>query len=98
MGCDSNFGDKYEECGFLLDEYKLIISQCSTQTYTDEEQKALNIFKEDKKKDIQKLIKKIEGDVTNFNQSKKLDELKTQFQELLEEESNISNNIIGEEG
>ena len=41
MGC-SNFIDKYHECQLLIDEFKLIIIQSSSNNYTDKEKEALD--------------------------------------------------------
>ena len=41
MGC-SNFDDRYQECEFLIDEFKLIIFQSSSNQYTENEKIALD--------------------------------------------------------
>lgn len=89
MGCNIGFGDKYEECGFLLDEYKLFLSQMSVQTYTEKEQKALDLYKEEKKEKIAEILSSLENYLENNLQQKKYKELKETFQRLVEEESKI---------
>ena len=43
MGC-SNFDDRYQECEFLIDEFKLIIFQSSSNQYTENEKIALDKY------------------------------------------------------
>ena len=43
MGC-SNFHDRYQECESLIDEFKLIISQSSSNQYTEKERLALDKY------------------------------------------------------
>ena len=88
MGCSQSVGDKYEKCEFLLDEYKLILVQNSTKNFSDDELKFIQVFKEEKKTEIQRLITEIESRELTIVQSKKLNQIKTEFQQLNDEDSN----------
>ena len=98
MGCNQSVGDKYERCEFLLDEYKLILIQNSIKDFSDKELKYIQLFKEEKKTEIQRLITEIESRELTIIQSKKLKQIKSEFQQLNDDEdsnnystSNLSN-------
>ena len=95
MGCYSNFDDKYLECEFLIDELKLIILQKSSYNYTENERKALDKFKSEKEEAIRTLIDKLEKNLTDEIQKRKILKLKNSFNKILneDEEYQSSNNI-----
>ena len=88
MGCSQSVGDKYEKCEFLLDEYKLILVHNSRSNFSNNELKYIKLYKEEKKTEIQQLITEIESRELTFNQSKKLNKIKSEFQQLNEEDLN----------
>ena len=95
MGCCSNFDDKYLECEFLIDELKLIILQKSSYNYTENDRKALDKFKSEKEEAIRTLIDKLEKNLTDEIQKRKILKLKNSFNKILneDEEYQPSNNI-----
>ena len=95
MGCYSNFDDKYLECEFLIDELKLIILQKSSYNYTENERKALDKFKSEKEEAIRTLIDKLEKNLTDEIQKRKILKLKNSYNKILneDEEYQSSNNI-----
>ena len=60
MGC-SNFDDRYQECEFLIDEFKLIIYQGSSNQYTKNEKLALDKYKYEKEEIIRNFIDELEN-------------------------------------
>ena len=99
MGCCSNFNDKYQECEFLIDEFKLIILQSSSDKYTENEREALNKFKYEKEEKIRNFLEELEKKQKNKIQKRKIQKLKNDFSEILdededEEDEKNSNNDI----
>ena len=66
MGC-SNFDDKYQECEFLIDEFKLIIVQSSSNQYTKNEKLALDKYKYEKEEKIRNFIDELEKNSKYFS-------------------------------
>ena len=96
MGC-SNFIDKYHECQLLIDEFKLIIFQSSSNKYTDKEKEALDKFKYEKEEKIRICIDELEKTSNDEIQKRKITKLKNDFNDVLDEDDNsvkIENNII----
>ena len=93
MGC-SSFNDKYQECEFLIEELKLIILQSSSNNYTENEQKAIEKLKFEKKDIIQAFIDKLEKSVTDEIQKRKVQKLKNDLKEIDEEDNYESNSDI----
>ena len=93
MGC-SNFDDKYQECEFLIDEFKLIIFQSSSNQYTENEKLALDKYKYEKEEKIRIFIDELEKSSTDEIQKRKILKLKNDFNDILDEDddSNINKN------
>ncbi len=87
MGC-SSFNDKYQECGFLIEELKLIIKQSYSGKYTEKEIKALNRFKYEKEDTIREIIDKLEKESKDEFQKRKIEKLKGEFYDALDEDDN----------
>ena len=87
MGC-SNFDDRYQECEFLIDEFKLIIFQSSTNQYTENEKLALDKYKYEKEEKIRIFIDEIEKSSTNELQKRRILKLKNDFNDILDEDDN----------
>ena len=87
MGC-TNFDDKYLECQFLIDEFKLIIFQSTSNKYTDQEKNALDKFKYEKEEKIRIYINELEKGSTDEFQKRKIVKLKNDFNEILDEDDN----------
>ena len=93
MGC-SNFDDKYQECEFMIDEFKLIIFQSSSNQYTENEKLALDKYKYEKEEKIRIFIDELEKSSTDEIQKRKILKLKNDFNDILDEDddSNINKN------
>ena len=86
MGCCSNFNDKYLECEFLIEEYKLIVIQLSINNYTENELKAIQIFNNEKEHKITAFINELEKNSIDELQKRKIIKLKNDFNEIINEE------------
>ena len=96
MGC-SNFDDRYQECEFLIDEFKLIIFQSSTNQYTENEKLALDKYKYEKEEKIRIFIDELEKSSTDEFQKRRILKLKNDFNDILDEDGNSDiKNIEGE--
>ena len=96
MGC-SNFDDRYQECEFLIDEFKLIIYQGSSNQYTKNEKLALNKYKYEKEEIIRNFIDELEKSSTDELQKRKILKLKNDFNDILDEDDNseeVLNNAV----
>ena len=93
MGC-SNFDDRYQECEFLIDEFKLIIFQSSTNQYTENEKLALDKYKYEKEEKIRIFLDQLEKSSTDEFQKRRILKLKNDFNDILDEDddSDIKNN------
>ena len=93
MGC-SNFDDRYQECEFLIDEFKLIIFQSSSNQYTENEKIALDKYKFEKEEKIRIFIEQLEKSSTDEFQKRRILKLKNDFNDILDEDddSDIKNN------
>ena len=87
MGC-SNFDDRYQECEFLIDEFKLIIFQSSTNQYTENEKLALDKYKYEKEEKIRIFIDELEKNSTDEFQKRRILKLKNDFNDILDEDGN----------
>ena len=87
MGC-SNFDDRYQECEFLIDEFKLIIFQSSTNQYTENEKLALDKYKYEKEEKIRIFIDELEKSSTDEFQKRRILKLKNDFNDILDEDGN----------
>ena len=93
MGC-SNFDDRYQECEFLIDEFKLIIFQSSSNQYTENEKIALDKYKYEKEEKIRIFLDQLEKSSTDEFQKRRILKLKNDFNDILDEDDNsdIKNN------
>ena len=96
MGC-SNFDDRYQECEFLIDEFKLIIYQGSSNQYTKNEKLALDKYKYEKEEKIRIFIDELEKSSTDEFQKRRILKLKNDFNDILDEDDNseeVLNNAV----
>ena len=91
MGC-SSFNDKYQECGFLIEELKLIIIKTFSGNYTENEIIALNQFKYEKEDEIREFIDKLEKEAIDEIQKRKIKRLKDELYDILDEYDNSDSN------
>ena len=87
MGC-SNFDDRYQECEFLIDEFKLIIFQSSSNQYTENQKIALDKYKYEKEEKIRIFIDELEKSSTDEFQKRRILKLKNDFNDILDEDDN----------
>ena len=85
MGC-SSFDDRYQECEFLIDEFKLIIFQSSSNKYTENEKIALDKYKYEKEEKIRIFIDELEKNSTDELQKRRILKLKNDFNDILDED------------
>ena len=85
MGC-SNFDDRYQECEFLIDEFKLIIFQSSSKQYTENEKIAIDKYKYEKEEKIRIFIDELEKNSTDELQKRRILKLKNDFNDILDED------------
>ena len=85
MGC-SNFDDKYQECEFLIDEFKLIIIQSSSKKYTENEKIALDKYKYEKEEKIRIFLDELEKNSIDEFQKRRILKLKNDFNDILDED------------
>ena len=88
MGCWSSFNDKYQECEFLIEELKLIITQSFSGKFTENELKGLNEFKNEKEDKIRVFIEELEKTSTDEIQKRKVTKLKEIFYDVLDDDEN----------
>ena len=87
MGC-SSFKDKYQECDFLIEEFKLIINHTNSGKYNENELKALNKFKYEKENKIREFIDELEKESKDEIEKRKIQQLKEEFYDALDEDDN----------
>ena len=88
MGCCSNFNDKFQQCSFIIEELKLIITQILSGKYTENEIKALNQYKYEKEDKIRVFIEELEKTNTDEIEKRKVKKLKEIFYEVLDSDNN----------
>ena len=89
MGCDFSFGDDYEKCGILIDEYQYLLEIEEDRKLTDKKLEKLRQSKDDIKSKIRKLLVSINDKAYGISQIDKLQKLNEKYQNLLTEESKI---------
>lgn len=93
MGC-STFNDKFQECEFLIEELKLIIVHSSINNYTENEKKAIDNLKFEKKDKIIIFIEELEKSSTDEIEKRKVLKLKNDFINIIDDDVSESNNNI----
>ena len=89
MGCGIGFGDDYEKCEILLDEYAYLIDLESNMKVNDKKLEKHNKEKDTVKSNIRQLLEKINQNANGFSQIDKLQKLNEKYQNILTEESKI---------
>ena len=85
MGCLS-YSDKLQNCEFLIEEMKLIISQSLSGKFTEDELKTINKYKYEKEDIIRETIEDLEKTATDEIQKRKIQRLKDEFYEVLDDD------------
>ena len=89
MGCDFSFGDDYEKCGILIEEYQYLLEIEEERKLSDKKLEKLRQSKDDIKSKIRKLLVSINDKAYGISQIDKLQKLNEKYQNLLTEESKI---------
>ena len=89
MGCDLDFGDDFEKCQLMIDEYEDILCKEHTEKLNDKKEHKNNQEKEDLKKSIREMLENINNKATGIAQVDKLQKLNEKYQILLTEESKM---------
>ena len=89
MGCDFSFGDDYEKCGILIEEYQYLLEIEEERKLSDKKLEKLRQSKDDIKSKIRKLLVSINDKEYGISQIDKLQKLNEKYQNLLTEESKI---------
>ena len=89
MGCDLDFGDDFEKCQLLIDEYEDILCKEHTEKLNDKKEQKNTQEKEDLKKSIREMLENINNKATGIAQVDKLQKLNEKYQILLTEESKM---------
>ena len=89
MGCFTGFGEDYEKCEILLDEYAYLLDLESNMKISDKKVDKHNQEKDKIKGNIRMLLLKINQNAIGISQIDKLQKLNQKYQNLLTEESKI---------
>ena len=87
MGCCLTFNDKYQECELLIEELKIIILHASLNKYTENELEAIRKFIYEKEEKIRIFILELEKNPNDEFQKRKIQKLKNDFNEILDEDN-----------
>ena len=89
MGCDLDFGDDFEKCQLMIDEYEDILCKEHTEKINDKKEQKNNQEKEELKKNIRDMLETINNKAIGIAQIDKLQKLNEKYQILLTEESKM---------
>lgn len=89
MGCDFEFGDDFEKCQLLIEEYEDILCRENALKSKDRKNKEINEEKEELKKNIRERLETINNKAIGLSQINKLQQLNQKYQILLTEESKM---------
>lgn len=91
MGCGLTFGNDFEKCDSLIDDYEYLLEREEDMKLTGEKLENHNREKENLKEKIRELLESINQNITGIGQIDRLQRLNQKFQDLLTEESKIKN-------
>ena len=97
MGCNVDFGDDFEKCQLLIDEYEEILYQNKEDKLNDTKKEKDKEELDDLKIRIRDMLELINKKATGISQIDKLQKLNQKYQILLTEESiiiQINNNKV----
>jgi len=89
MGCELDYGDDFERCQLLIDEYEDILCREHTEKLNDKKDQKRSQEKEDLKKSIREMLETINNKAIGISQVDKLQKLNQKYQILLTEESKM---------
>lgn len=91
MGCNFGFGDDYDECENLIDEYQYLLELEEDLQVKESKKEKHNLKKDIIKTKIRNLLIKINENATGVLEIDKLQRLNEKYQDLLIEDSKIKN-------
>ena len=89
MGCEFDYGDDFEKCQLLIDEYEDILCKEHTEKLNAKKEQKFTQEKEDLKKSIREMLESINNKAIGIAQVDKLQQLNQKYQILLTEESKM---------
>ena len=89
MGCEFDYGDDFEKCALLIDEYEDILCKEHTEKLNEKKEQKTKQEKEDLKKSIREMLETINNKAIGIAQVDKLQQLNQKYQILLTEESKM---------
>ena len=89
MGCDIDFGDDFEKCEHLIDEYEDLLFKQQSEKLVDKKDQKINKEKEELKNNIREMLENINNKAIGIAQVDKLQKLNEKYQILLTEESKM---------
>jgi hypothetical protein len=89
MGCELDFGDDFEKCELLIDEYEDLLCKEQSEKIGNKKDSKINQEKEDLKKNIREMLESINNKAIGLAQVDKLQKLNQKYQILLTEESKM---------
>ena len=89
MGCELDFGDDFEKCENLIDEYEDLLFKQQTEKLVDKKEQKINKEKEELKNNIKEMLEIINNKAIGIAQVDKLQKLNEKYQILLTEESKM---------
>jgi hypothetical protein len=89
MGCEMDFGDDFEKCQDLIDEYEDLLCKQQTEKLVDIKDQKIKEEKEELKNNIREMLENINNKVKGIAQVDKLQQLNQKYQILLTEESKM---------
>lgn len=89
MGCQLDFGDDFEKCQILIDEYEDLLCKEQSEKIWNKKDSKINQEKEDLKKNIREMLESINNKAIGLAQVDKLQKLNQKYQILLTEESKM---------
>lgn len=89
MGCEIDYGDDFEKCQCLIEEYEDLLYNEQNEKLNEKKDKDKNQEKEELKKNIREMLESINNKATGLAQVDKLQQLNQKYQILLTEESKL---------
>ena len=85
MGCELDYGDDFEKCQCLIEEFEDLLCKEQTEKMNNKKDKE----KEELKKNIREMLETINNKANGLSQVDKLQKLNQKYQILLTEESKL---------
>jgi len=82
MGCQLDFGDDFEKCQILIDEYEDLLCKEQSEKIGNKKDSKINQEKEDLKKNIREMLESINNKAIGLAQVDKLQKLNQKYQDV----------------